>query len=76
MIAEEMFADPAGAVRDLAGFLGIGEADLGSFPESGRDPGAAASKGIEDAALRSELESYFAEPNARLASMLGRSLPW
>jgi len=76
VIAEEMFADPGGTVRDLAGFLGIGEADLGSFPESGRDPGAAASKGIEDSALRAELEGYFAEPNERLAAMLGRDLPW
>jgi sulfotransferase family protein len=71
LFTEELAADTAGTYRQVLDFLGVDDRGLDSYPRifereyGGMDPGT-----------RSRLEAEFAEPNERLAALLGRELPW
>jgi hypothetical protein len=71
LLTDELAADTAGAYRRVLDFLGVEEHGLDAYPriferEYGEmDPGP-----------RVRLEQEFAEPNRRLADLLGRELPW
>jgi len=74
VFTEELLADPA-VLRGLVADLGL---DPGRTPAPDDEvvnasPGAAPAL---DAGVRSTLEGYFEESNARLADQLGRPLPW
>jgi hypothetical protein len=69
--AEDFLAHPAEVYAEVLGFLGLREWRLDDFTPRNRKPYAA----IEPAA-RVLLEERFAEPNARLARLLGRDFGW
>jgi Sulfotransferase domain len=71
LFTEELAAGSAGTYRRVLEFLGLEPRDLESYPrifEREYEQMAPAT--------RARLEQTFAEPNARLASLLGRQLPW
>jgi len=71
LFTEDLAADTAGTYRRVLEFLGAGVRDLGSYPRIfDRDYDAMARE------TRRQLEQVFAEPNRRLAALLGRELPW
>jgi sulfotransferase family protein len=71
LLTDELAADTDGTYRRALDFLGVDERGLDSYPriferEYGQmEPGT-----------RAQLQQEFAEPNRRLAELLGRSLPW
>jgi hypothetical protein len=71
LFTEELSADTAATYRRVLDFLGVGARDLESYPRifdrdyADMDPGT-----------RARLEKEFEDPNRRLASLLGRDLPW
>jgi Sulfotransferase domain len=68
---EDFLARPAEIYADVLQFLGLRERPLGKVRYRNRaDPASI------DPALRARLERRFAEPNARLARLLGRDLGW
>ncbi len=73
LVFEELVADP-GVLAALFERLGVDPA----FRPAGLGAGANASAGdgALDADTESWLREYFAEPNRRLATFLGRELPW
>ena len=62
-----MLAEPAGMYAEVLAFLGLREWKLDDFPEHNKKPYSAI-----DSGTRERLEERFAEPNARLAKLLGR----
>ena len=71
LLTDDLARDTAGTYRRVLEFLGVGARDLDDYPRIfERDYGAM------DPGTRVELEREFAEPNARLAELLGRELPW
>jgi hypothetical protein len=71
LFTEELSADTARTYRRVLGFLGVGARDLESYPRIfDRDyPGM-------HSVTRARLDKEFEGPNRRLASLLGRDLPW
>jgi hypothetical protein len=71
LFTEELSADTARTYRRVLGFLGVGVRDLESYPRIfDRDyPGM-------HSVTRARLDKEFEGPNRRLASLLGRNLPW
>ncbi len=71
LFTEELAADAAGTYRRALDFLGVDARGLDSYPRifereyGGMDP-----------ATRARLKHEFADPNERLAKLLGRELPW
>jgi hypothetical protein len=69
--AEDFFADPAGIYAEVLRFLGLRPWELSTYVRRNR-----ASYAPIDPELRARLEERFAEPNARLARLLGSSFSW
>jgi hypothetical protein len=69
--AEDFLARPAEVYGDVLGFLGLRPWQLNDFVPRNRGSYAPI-----DPALRARLEERFAEPNARLARLLGRDFDW
>ncbi|TML26168.1 MAG: sulfotransferase domain-containing protein [Actinobacteria bacterium] len=71
LLTDELAADTAGAYRRVLDFLGVDVLELDAYPRifereyGGMDP-----------ATRTRLEGEFAQPNRRLAELLGREPPW
>jgi hypothetical protein len=71
LLTDDLAADTAGTYRRVLDFLGVGARELDSYPRIfEREYGAM------DPTTRTRLEHEFAEPNRRLADLLGRDLPW
>jgi sulfotransferase family protein len=71
LLTDELASDPAGTYRLVLDFLGVGPHELGAYPrifERDYEP--------MQPATRERLTAFFAEPNRRLAELLGRELPW
>ena len=71
LISEEMLEQPAETYLRVLEFLGAERHQLTSYPRI-------FSRDYEQMppATRARLEAFFAEPNRRLAALLGRDLPW
>ena len=71
LLTDELAADTAAAYGRVLEFLGVDAHTLDAYPRifereyGGMDPGT-----------RTRLDEEFAEPNRRLAELLGRELPW
>jgi hypothetical protein len=72
--AEDLFADPAGQMAVVAGFLGIDPA-LGRTDFRPMNVGGSREAAV-DPAVRAELDAYFAPHNRALAEALGRDFGW
>ena len=71
LVSEELFVDPARAYARVLDFVGAEPHELDRYPRMlGREYGAMKPE------TRACLESYYAEPNRRLAELLERELPW
>jgi hypothetical protein len=71
LFTEELSADTAGTYRGVLDFLGVGARDLESYPRIfDRDYPDMSS------VTRERLHKEFEDSNHRLASLLGRDLPW
>jgi len=71
LLTDELAADTPGTYRRVLDFLGVEPHALESFPRIfERDYGEM------EPATRAALQHEFAEPNRRLAELLGRELPW
>jgi hypothetical protein len=71
LFTEELSADTARTYRRVLGFLGVGARDLESYPRIfDRDYPDMSS------VTRERLHKEFEDSNHRLASLLGRDLPW
>jgi len=71
LFTEELSADTAGTYRRVLDFLGVGARDLESYPRIfDRDYPDMSSL------TRVRLDKEFEDSNRRLASLLGRDLPW
>jgi Sulfotransferase domain len=71
LFTEELAADTASTYLRVLEFLGVEPHELASYPRIfDRDYEEM------DAATRARLEAEFAEPNRRLAELLGCALPW
>jgi hypothetical protein len=71
LVSEEMLDDPAETYARVLDFLGADRHELDKYPRIfSRDYAAMAEPG------RQRLQDFFAEPNRRLAALLGRELPW
>jgi sulfotransferase family protein len=71
LAAEDLFVRPADVVSDVINFLGFSETDLSPYL-----PANTRAYDQMQANTRAELESYFAEPNRRLYSLIGREFDW
>jgi hypothetical protein len=71
LLTDELAEDTAGTYRRALDFLGVDEVGLDSYPRIFERE----YQELEPA-LRARLEDEFAEPNRRLAELLGRDLPW
>jgi len=71
LLTDELAADTAGTYRRTLEFLAVDERGLDSYPRIFE-------REYEemDSSMRVRLEQDFAEPNGRLAELLGRELPW
>jgi hypothetical protein len=69
--AEDMLARPTETYAEVLAFLGLREWALDDFPEHNKKPYLAIDPGV-----RTRLEERFAEPNARLARLLGDDFGW
>jgi hypothetical protein len=71
VLTEEYASDPAGTYARVLSFLGAPQHELREHPRI-------FSRDYEplDPAARAALEERYAEPNRRLAALLGRELPW
>jgi hypothetical protein len=71
LISEEMLERPAETYARVLDFLGVDRHELGSYPRI-------FSRDYEEMAdaTRARMEGFFAEPNRRLATLLGRDPPW
>jgi hypothetical protein len=71
LFTEELSSDTAATYRRALDFLGVGTSDLESYPRIfDRD------YADMHPATRARLEEEFVDSNRRLASLLGRELPW
>ncbi len=71
LVSEELLEQPAESYSRVLEFLGAAPHDLGSYPRIfAREYKEMSSD------TRRRLEGDFAEPNRRLAELLGRDLPW
>ncbi|WP_062516222.1 sulfotransferase domain-containing protein [Demequina gelatinilytica] len=72
-LSSDMFADPAGFLTEVTGFLGLGGASLAGLDLAPRN--ARQYKGIpeEDVAY---VRPMFEQDAAELAQLLGREIPW
>lgn len=70
--AEDYFADPAGTIRWLARFIGIGEVPDRRLPGPTMPHGSS----TMDPETQSILADYFAPHNERLYRLLGRDFGW
>jgi Sulfotransferase domain len=71
LLTDDLAAESAGTYRRVLEFLGVDAQGLDAYPRIyERDYGAMS------AGTRARLEAEFAEPNRRLAELLGRDLPW
>jgi Sulfotransferase domain len=68
---EDLLARPAETYAETLAFLGVRDWRLDSFPEHNKKPYLAI-----DPAVRARLEERYAEPNERLARLLGREFDW
>jgi Sulfotransferase domain len=71
LLTDELASDTAGTYRRTLDFLGVDERGLESYPRIFERE-----YGQMDPATRACLMEEFAEPNRRLAELLGRELPW
>ena len=71
LLTDELAADTGGTYRRVLDFLGVDGSDLASYPRIFERE-----YGEMNPETRARLEEQFAEPNRRLASLLGRDLPW
>jgi hypothetical protein len=71
LLTDELAADTAGAYRRTLEFLGVDPHGLDSYPRIFERQYEEMGSGV-----RVRLEDSFAEPNRRLAELLGRELPW
>jgi Sulfotransferase domain len=71
LLTDELAADTAGTYRRTLDFLGVDSRELDSYPRIFERE-----YGEMEPATRRDLEQRFAEPNRRLAELLGRELPW
>ncbi|MGH3040223.1 MAG: sulfotransferase family protein [Gaiellaceae bacterium] len=69
--SEDFFERPEEAYAEVLAYLGVRPWQLGEHARRNR-----ASYAPLDPALRAELEARYAEPNARLAELLGRDFGW
>jgi hypothetical protein len=74
MLAEELFATPSPVWRSAVEFVGLAPAAPPAFEV--HNPGGSSSGQAMDPACRARLEEAFKAPNAELADLLGRRLPW
>jgi hypothetical protein len=72
--AEDLLAQPAETYAEVLEFLGLARHSLEDFVRHNR-PETPAPAPIEPE-LRARLQERFAEPNARLAALLGRDFGW
>jgi len=71
LLTDDLAADTAGTYRRVLDFLNVDPRGLDSYPRIfEREYGEMSPK------TRARLEVEFAEPNRRLAELLGRDLPW
>jgi Sulfotransferase domain len=71
LLTDDLAADTAGTYRRVLDFLSVDPRGLDSYPRIfEREYGEMSPK------TRARLEVEFAEPNRRLAELLGRDLPW
>jgi hypothetical protein len=71
LLSDELLEEPAETYARVTDFLGVNRHELGSYPRIfSRDYEQMSS------AMRDRLERDFAEPNRRLADLLGRQVPW
>jgi sulfotransferase family protein len=71
LLSDELLEEPAETYARVTAFLGVNRHELGSYPRIfSRDYEQMSS------AVRDRLERDFAEPNRRLAELLGRQVPW
>jgi len=71
LLTDELASDTAGTYGRTLDFLGVEERGLESYPRIFERE-----YGEMDPATRARLTEEFAEPNRRLAELLGRHLPW
>jgi len=71
LLTDELADDTAGTYRRVLDFLGVGPHDLDAYPRIFDRDYAEMSP-----AMRARLAVVYDEPNRRLASLLGRDLPW
>jgi hypothetical protein len=71
LLTDELAADTAGTYRRTLEFLGVDPRGLDSYPRIFEREYEEMGSGV-----RARLEEGFAEPNRRLAELLGRELPW
>ena len=71
LLTDELAADTAGTYARVLDFLGVEPHALESFPRIFERE-----YGEMDPAIRAALQEEFADPNRRLAELLGRELPW
>ena len=74
MVAEELFATPGAVWRSAVDFLGLAAAAPPPFAV--HNPGTGEAEHGMDPACRARLRETFAGPDAELADLLGRPLPW
>jgi Sulfotransferase domain len=74
MVAEELFAKPEPVWRSAVEFLGL--TAVGPPPFAVHNPGTGEAEQVMDPACRARLRETFAGPDAELADLLGRPLPW
>jgi hypothetical protein len=68
---ENLLARPAQTYSETLAFLGLRDWELDDFPEHNKKPYSAI-----DPSVRAMLEERYAEPNARLAELLGWERTW
>jgi hypothetical protein len=71
LFTDELAEDTGDTYRRVLDFLGVQSSDLASYPRIFEREYAAMNP-----ETRIQLDDRFAEPNRRLASLLGRALPW
>ncbi len=73
LLSDDLFENPASTVDSVCRFVG---ADPGQFRPDLAPQNVSVGDSKVPAELRLSLDAYFAEPNAELARLLDRPLPW